>query len=132
MLKLTILSSERQLVKGVNITEIILTGSKGQLQILPGHAPIVGLLQPGIFRYKENDGQTVSGFISVGFFSVQENHVKVIVENLETKDEIDLNRAKKAQAIAEENLKNYILDEKIFKKYQLKLQRALIRQQAAK
>ncbi|HAR44141.1 MAG TPA: F0F1 ATP synthase subunit epsilon, partial [Bdellovibrionales bacterium] len=52
----------------------------------------------------------------------------VTAETLELKAEIDVNRAKKAQKLAEDALKAADLDEKKFKKYQLKLQRSLIRQ----
>ena len=64
----------------------------------------------------------------MGFFEVKNNEVYVMAETLELKGEIDVNRAKKAQQLAEQTLQAAGLDEHHFKKYQLKVQRSIIRQ----
>ena len=128
-LKLSILSPERRLVEGVPVEKICLTGSEGQIEILEGHAPMMGTLDTGIFSYEAGDRSPVYGFISSGFFQVKDNDVCVMAETLELKSEIDVNRARRAQQLAEETLTGAVLDEDKFKKYQLKLQRSLIRQQ---
>jgi len=130
-LKLSILSPERRLVEGAVVDEVLLPGSEGQIQILGGHAPFIGVLQAGFFRYRTESKEPVTGVLSAGFFEVQGNEVYVMAETLELQGEIDVNRAKKAQQMAEETLKAADLDEHQFKKYQLKLQRAIIRQQLA-
>ncbi len=127
-LKLNILSPERRLVEGLDVIEVTLTGSEGQIQILPGHAPMVGTLETGVFEYKVSGGASIRGAISTGFFEVKNDCVNVMAETLELRDEIDLSRAKKAQQTAEETLKAADLDEASFKKYQLKLQRSIVRQ----
>jgi len=131
MLKLTILSPERRLVEAAQAEEITLPGTEGQIQILEGHAPILGALETGVFRYRSASGQESNGVISTGFFEVHDDHVTVMAETLELKGEIDVDRAKRAQQQAEECLKDADLDEHKFRKYQLKLQRSLIRQQLA-
>lgn len=130
-LKLTILSPERRLVEGVSVEEVTLSGSEGQVQVLPGHVPMIGTLQPGVFYYRSGGKDPVWGVISTGFFQVKEDEVYVMAETLELKSEIDVDRAKRAQQLAEETLKAADLDEHHFKKYQLKLQRSLIRQNLA-
>lgn len=131
MLKLTVLAPERRLLEGVTVQEITLRGSEGEIQILPGHAPMVGTLETGVFNYKTGSGETCAGMISSGFFEVRDDRVTVIAETLELPGEIDVDRARKAQKLAEETLRQANLDEGEFKKYQLKLERALIRQQFA-
>ncbi len=131
LLKLSILSPERRLAEGLVVEEVNLPGTQGQVQILPSHAPIVGVLQTGPFSYKKPGSEPVLGVISTGFFEVLGNHVRLMVETLELKGEIDLDRARKAQEMAEETLQKANLDEHQFRKYQLKLQRAIIRQQVA-
>ena len=54
-----------------------------------------------------------------------------MAETIELRKEIDVERAKRAQKIAEDILRDAELDEHRFRKYQLKLQRSLIRQQVA-
>jgi F-type H+-transporting ATPase subunit epsilon len=135
VLKLSILSPERRLVERVEVDEITLPGSEGQIQILPGHAAMVGTLQAGGFAYHHAGPHTekgsVFGALSTGFFEVKDDEVQLMVETLELKSEIDVDRAKKAQAAAEKTLLESDLDEHQFRKYELKLQRALIRQQVA-
>jgi F-type H+-transporting ATPase subunit epsilon len=127
-LKLNILSPERRLIEGVLVEEVTLPGSEGQIQLLPGHAPMIGTLQTGVFNYRSPGKNPVYGVISSGFFEVKEDVVYVLAETLELKSEIDLDRARRAQLKAEQTLQAADLDEHQFKKYQLKLQRSIIRQ----
>lgn len=129
-LKLSILAPERRLLEGAPVEEVTVTGSEGQVQILPGHAPIVGTLEAGMFAYR-SEGAEHMGVITSGFFEAHDDEITILAETLELKGEIDVERAKRAQREAEQTLKDADLDEHQFKKYQLKLQRALIRQQFA-
>lgn len=132
MLKLTVLTPERRLLEATEVKELTLQGSEGQIQILPGHAPMVGTIETGSFSYRGADGNEHAGVISSGFFEVKrEDEAVVVAETLELKGEIDVERARKAQKLAEDTLKEADLDEHRFNKYQLKLQRALIRQHVA-
>jgi F-type H+-transporting ATPase subunit epsilon len=130
-LQLTILSPERRLVQAETVDEISLTGSEGQIQILAGHAPMIGTVETGVFQYTSAAGSAFSGVMTSGFFEVKNDVVTVMAETLELRSEIDVERAKKAQKVAEDALREADLDEHAFNKYQLKLQRALIRQQHA-
>lgn len=131
MLKLNVLSPERKLLDGETAEEVTLTGSEGQIQILPGHAPMIGTLETGVFSFRIPGKSETAGVISSGFFEVRDDVVTITAETLELVSEIDVARAKKAQQVSEDALKAADLDVHAFKKYQLKLQRSLIRQQAA-
>ena len=85
----------------------------------------------GILNYKTGDGRQHYGVVSTGFFEVKKNSVILMCETVEMKGDIDLERAKRAQAKAEQGLRAADLDEHQFKKYELKLMRSLIRQQLA-
>jgi F-type H+-transporting ATPase subunit epsilon len=130
-MKLSILSPERRLLENCVVEEVTLPGSEGEIQILEGHAPMVGTLETGIFHYKTPDGTLHSGMASEGFFEVKANVVNVMAEHLELKGEVNLELAKKAQVEAENALKDAALDPGHFNEYQNKLQRSLIRQQLA-
>lgn len=113
------------------VEEVTVFGSEGQVQILSGHAPIVGTLETGFFHYRLAGGQELSGVISSGFFRVQDDVVTILAETIELRGEVDVSRAKKAQKEAEEVLRQADLDQHAFGKYQLKLERSIIRQQLA-
>ena len=130
-LKLSILSPERKLVDSLSVEEVTLTGSEGQIQILPGHVPMIGTMTTGMFVYRAHGKDAVLGVISNGFFQIQDDGVRVLAETVELSGEIDLDRAKRAQTLSEETLQAADLDPQHYRKYQLKLQRALIRQQIA-
>ena len=130
-IKLSILSPERRLVEGISVEEVTLPGSEGQIQILAGHAPIVGTLETGIFSYRHGNGQTVSGVVSAGFFEVKDDSVTLMAEQLVLKEEIDIDQARRMQKEAEDALKGAALDEHAFKKYQAELESSLVQQQLA-
>lgn len=129
VLKLTIITPERRLVEGFDAVSVTLTGSEGQIQILPGHVPMIGALNVGILRYKAVNSQEGAGIISSGFFEVRDDKLTVIAETLELPEEIDIARARAAQEKAEAVLSEAGLDEFRFRKFQSKLQRAIARQQ---
>ena len=130
-LRLSVLSPERRFLENTLVDSVTLPGSEGQIQILPGHAAMIGTLSTGLLSYQVADKGEQDGVVSFGFFEVHDNEVSVMAETIELKQDIDLNRAKAAQQKAETALQSADLDEQRFKKYQLKLQRSLIRQQLA-
>jgi F-type H+-transporting ATPase subunit epsilon len=126
---LSIFAPERKLTENELVKSFILTTAKGEIEILPGHADMISMLDTGRFIYTPDGKTPVTGVISSGFINVENGKVKVIAETLELPGEIDLGRARAAQAKAEKMLTDASLDEHSFKKYQLKLQRSIIRQQ---
>jgi F-type H+-transporting ATPase subunit epsilon len=86
-LKLSILSPERRFVEDVAVDEVTLHGSEGEIQILPGHAAMIGTLENGEFNYRPVGGQKTTGVISSGFFEVRDDQVSVLAETLEVRGE---------------------------------------------
>ncbi len=125
---LSIFAPERRLTEDEAVTSFVVTSEVGELEILPGHANLVSALSTGRFVYTPVGKAPVKGVISSGFLNIENGSVKVIAETLELAHEIDLSRARAAQLKAEKMLTDASLDESSFKKYQLKLQRAMIRQ----
>lgn len=124
---LSILAPERILLQDEAVESLIITTAEGEIEVLPGHADMVSTLETGRFVYRTSKGNVI-GVISSGFLNVENGLVKVIAETIELAGEIDLNRAKEAQIKAQKMLTEASLDEHAFKKYQLKLQRSIIRQ----
>jgi F-type H+-transporting ATPase subunit epsilon len=130
-MKLTILSPEKRIADGIEVSVVTLPGSEGQIQILDDHADMIGTLETGEFNYEPASGRKVVGVITSGFFEVRGGKLTVSAETVELAPEIDVNRARSAQKKAENALTDPELDFKLFRKYELKLQRALVRQQVA-
>ena len=126
---LSILAPERRLIEGERVVSVVLTTVEGEIEILPGHANLVAQLGPGKFSYTPRGAKPVTGVISSGFVNVEDGDVKVVAETIELSAEIDVNRARIAQTKAEAELGSASLDEQSFRKFQFKLQRALIRQE---
>lgn len=125
---LSILAPERKLLQNEAVESLIITTAEGEIEVLPGHADMISALETGRFVYRSAKAGKIVGVISTGFLNIENGSVKVIAETIELAGEIDKNRAKHAQDKAEKMLKEAGLDESAFRKYQLKLQRSIIRQ----
>jgi len=126
--KLSMFAPERRLTEDEEVSSFVLTSATGEIEILAGHANMFSALETGRFIYTPVGKAPVKGVISSGFVNVEDGAVKVIAETLELAHEIDLSRARAAQEKAEKMLSDASLEQGNFRKYQLKLQRALIRQ----
>jgi len=128
---MTLLSPERRLLESTWVTSVVLPTSEGEIEILPGHAAMIGKIDNGLFVVRRENGVTDQGVLTSGFFEVSGDNVRVFAETVELKGEVDLSRARNAQKKAEEALSAAQVDESTFNKYQLKLQRSIVRQQFA-
>lgn len=89
-----------------DVTKLFLKAKDGGLEIMTGHAPIIASIVPNITVLEKKDGTKIELFTSKGVVSVDKNEVSICCDAVETKEEIDLERAKRAKARAEERLKN--------------------------
>jgi F-type H+-transporting ATPase subunit epsilon len=105
-MKLSIVTPESLVFAGT-VDSVVLPGSEGQLGVLPGHACLVTLLQPGELSYREA-GQDHYLVVGDGFIEVSQQKVIVLTDLAAKEREIDesleeqaLARAKKALAEAD-------------------------------
>jgi F-type H+-transporting ATPase subunit epsilon len=101
--KLEIVTAER-MVYSDEVSAVVAWGVEGQLGILPHHAPLMTMLQPGdlmIRKDKEEDYFAISG----GFLEVRPNKVIVLADACERADEINIARAEEAKKKAKETMK---------------------------
>lgn len=100
MFALTLVTPERRIVAGAEIEEIFVPGFRGELNILPGHAPLMTTLRPGVVRYRLKGESTVHRVaVSSGYAQVNGLGVNVLAETAETAD--SLNPAQIDAALAE-------------------------------
>ena len=101
-LRLDIVTAER-VVYSEDVDVIIAPGVEGQLGVLPHHAPLMTILQPGELRIKKG-GEELSLAISGGFFEVRPDRVIVLTDAAERAEDIDIARAEEAKRRAQERL----------------------------
>jgi len=101
--RLEVVTAER-LVFADDVSGVVAWGVEGQLGILPHHAPLMTMLQPGdlvIKRDNEEEYLALSG----GFLEVRPDKVIILADTCERAEEIDIARAEAAKCRAEETLK---------------------------
>src|SRR5512133_3369607 len=76
---------------------------QGEVGILPLHAPLVTVLQPGELRVRYNDNKDVEWFaVSGGYLQVHADKVIVLADAAEHVSTIDVGRARRAKELAQE------------------------------
>ena len=101
--KLEIVTPEKMVFSG-DVNVVLAWGVEGQLGILPHHAPLMTMLQPGdllIRKDHEEENLTISG----GFLEVRPDKVIILADACERAEEIDEARAEAAKRRAQEALK---------------------------
>jgi F-type H+-transporting ATPase subunit epsilon len=98
-LKLDVVTAER-VVYSDEVDVVVAPGTEGELSILPRHAPLVTMLQPGELLIRK-DGTETDLAVSGGFLQVAQNRVMVLADTAERAEEIDVARATAAREQAE-------------------------------
>ena len=101
---LEITTAERQ-VYGEEVDMLIAPGIDGQLGILPRHAPLMTMLQPGELTIRKGGADsyfTVTG----GFMEVLGDRVIILADACEHSEEINEERAQEAMRRAQERIAN--------------------------
>ena len=101
--RLEIVTAER-MVFNDDVSGVVAWGVEGQLGILPHHAPLMTMLQPGDLLIKK-DGEEEYMAISGGFLDVRSDKVIILADACERVEEVDVARAEAAKRRAEETLK---------------------------
>jgi len=100
---LNVVSAEESLFSG-SIESLQITGSEGELGIMPGHAPLLTSLKPGMARIVKKGGKEEVIYLSGGMLEVQPNHVTVLADIAVRSDDLDEQVAEEAKQRAEERL----------------------------
>jgi F-type H+-transporting ATPase subunit epsilon len=99
-LSVQIVTPERVVFSEENVDSITIPGSEGELTVLPSHAPLIAMLQPGALTLRRG-GEETDIALSGGFFEVRENRVIILADTAERSDELDQARAEEARQRAQ-------------------------------
>ncbi|HET6817696.1 MAG TPA: F0F1 ATP synthase subunit epsilon [Mycobacteriales bacterium] len=75
---------------------VIARTTDGDIGILPGHEPTLGVLVPSPVRIKRSGEDELVAAVHGGFLSVTRDSVSVLAEVVELAEEIDSSRARQA------------------------------------
>ena len=88
-LNVEVVAADRKVWSGA-ATIVVAKTPEGEMGIMAGHEPVLGLLVTGPVTVRTADGDTVVAAVDSGFLSVSENNVAVLAELAELADEIDV------------------------------------------
>ena len=127
-LQLQIVSADRSLLNET-VDEVVIPGFDGYFGVLPGHTPLLAVLQVGELWYRQGQEKHYVS-IAFGFAEVLPDRVTILAQIAETADEIDLARAEAAKKRAEERLARPTVDMDA-ERARISLLKSLIRLQVA-
>ena len=127
-IQLQIVSADRSLVNET-VDEVEIPGADGYFGVLPGHTPLLALLQVGELWYRQGQEKHYLS-IAFGFAEVLPDRVTILAQVAEKADEIDAARAEAAKRRAEERVARPTVDMDA-ERARISLMKALIRLQVA-
>jgi F-type H+-transporting ATPase subunit epsilon len=101
-IRLEIVTGER-IVYSDDVDGVVAPGVDGELGILPKHAALMTMLQPGELRVRKGE-QEVLMAVSGGFMEVLPHRVTILADTAERADEIDEVRAEASRQRAQQLL----------------------------
>ena len=106
---LNVVSAHESLFSG-DVKSIQITGSEGELGIIPGHAPLLTSLKPGMVRFITDNNVEEVLYLSGGMLEVQPNSITVLADVALRAAELDEQAAKIAKQRAKEEINNKKID----------------------
>src|SRR3954469_9560699 len=105
---LQIVTPDRRIVQE-QVDEVEIPGAEGYFGVLPGHTPLLAMLQVGELWYRK--GSEISYLsIAFGFAALPPHPVTILAQLAERADEIDTARAEAAKRRAEARIAKPELD----------------------
>ena len=101
-LRFELITAERVLYRD-EVDLVVAPSVEGQVAILPNHAPLLAVLEPGEVMVRKGTEETYMA-ITGGFLEVLANRVRVLADAAERAEEIDVERARRAMERAQEVL----------------------------
>ncbi|MBI2913092.1 MAG: F0F1 ATP synthase subunit epsilon [Chloroflexi bacterium] len=102
-LRVDIVTAERVVYSEEGVDRVMVPGVVGELGVLPLHAPLMTMIQPGVLRIVKGDDE-IEMAITGGFLEVRQNRITILADAAERAEEIDLVRAEEARRLAERSI----------------------------
>ena len=86
--KFELVTHERMLMSQ-DAARVVVPGMEGRFTVLPGHAPVISALRPGMIELTLSDAKTARIFVRGGFAEVDAAHVTVLAERAWDVEQLD-------------------------------------------
>lgn len=87
-LNVEVVAADRKVWSGA-ASIVVAKTPEGEIGIMAGHEPVLGLLVPGAVKVRPSEGEPVVAVVSGGFLSVSQDTVAIMAEQAELAEEID-------------------------------------------
>lgn len=131
-LQLEVVTPERAVLRET-VDDVVLPGELGQMDVLPGHLPLLTILNVGPMIIRQ-DGKERFFLIDRGYAEVADDKVTVLTESCDGVNDIDVEQAREVLKRLEEKVleleeeaKTGEVEEEIFEKHRLSLERERMR-----
>jgi F-type H+-transporting ATPase subunit epsilon len=112
-IRCTVVAPERPLFEG-GAEKVVVPGTKGQIGVLPGHAPLIAKLEPGVIRIHrpaDEGGAVEKMAVAGGFVQVTGNVITLLVTEAVTSADVDEAAVRRALDEVLEKLRHPASDE---------------------
>lgn len=121
-MKLSVFTPEKKLVTDQEIDDVLVPGYKGEIHILPGHAPLITKLSTGTLKWKYK-GQTEynKAVISSGYCEVNPEGILVLAEFATLPQDVVVDQFKVEAANLEKKLAQEFMNDEAWDETQRRL-----------
>jgi F-type H+-transporting ATPase subunit epsilon len=102
-LKFELVTPERMALSQ-DATQVVVPGLEGYFTVLPGHAPVISALRPGVVDVTLPDASKARIFVKGGFAEVNPQHLTVLAERALDVEAMDAGTIAAELAVAEAEL----------------------------
>jgi F-type H+-transporting ATPase subunit epsilon len=103
--QLDVVSAEEKIFSGL-VQSIQVTGSEGELGVLPGHIPLLTGIKPGMVRIVKQFGEEHLIYVAGGVLEIQPDGVTVLADVAIRAEDLDEQAALAAQKRAEDAMQH--------------------------
>lgn len=114
-----LVSPERVLYSG-QVEQVVVPGSEGEFTVLPGHAPFMTTLKPGVALVVESHGHAKRIVVRGGFADVNEAGLTLLAEGADPIEEVTIEQidrevvhAETIRVVAKSDEERRLIDEQI-------------------
>jgi F-type H+-transporting ATPase subunit epsilon len=86
--KFELVTPERMVVSE-EAAQVVVPGTEGAFTVLPGHAPVISALRPGVIDATLGDGRSVRAFVKSGFAEVDADRLVILAERALNVEKMD-------------------------------------------
>lgn len=123
MFKLDFVTPESRIVVGQELEEVTLPADRGELDILPGHSPLMTILKPGVLSYRLKNGEKAKFAVSWGYCQVSDRGVVVLAETATPASEVKVKEGQDQLRKLENQLGTESLDDMDWERVQSEVAR---------